>query len=162
MKLSLQPTCLSVLLPELFLEVDFVCRCHCITDMIVQSYAEFGMKCLKNKWDITHFSECCVGSLLQYSYIRWSQIWLKRVQHNSQLVDLDINLRRVWPLFGRWSGCQLDTLRQHSDSVIQMYEWKVEASVWNSQSWYGNCLWEQGCLSTSNLNVCIHIAYTVQ
>ena len=37
-----------------------------ITDVIVYTYAEFGMNCLKNKLNITHCSECCVGSLLQY------------------------------------------------------------------------------------------------
>ena len=43
-----------------------------ITDMIVYTYAEFGRNCLNNKWNITHCSECCVGSLLQYIYeITW-------------------------------------------------------------------------------------------
>jgi len=35
MKLTLLPTCLQCYLPEIFLEVDFICWCHCITDMIV-------------------------------------------------------------------------------------------------------------------------------
>ena len=69
MKLTLLPTCLQCFLPEIFLEVDFICWCHFITDMIVHTYAEFGMNFLKNKWNITHWSECCVGSLLQYSFI---------------------------------------------------------------------------------------------
>jgi len=37
-----------------------------ITDISVYTYAEFGRKCLKNTKNITHCSECCVGSLFQY------------------------------------------------------------------------------------------------
>jgi len=41
------------------------------TDIIgyMHMYTGFGMNCLINKWNITHCSECCVGSLLQYSII---------------------------------------------------------------------------------------------
>ena len=67
MKLALLPTCLQCYLTELFLKVVFICWCQFITDMIVYTYAEFGMNCLKNKWNITHCSACCVVSLLQYS-----------------------------------------------------------------------------------------------
>ena len=59
MKLTLLPTCLQCYL--LFLESDFIYWCHFITDVIVYTYAEFGMNCLKNKLDIPHCSECCVG-----------------------------------------------------------------------------------------------------
>ena len=57
--MTLLPTCLQCYLPELFLEVDFICWCHFITDMIVYTYAKFGMNCLNNKWNITDCSECC-------------------------------------------------------------------------------------------------------
>jgi len=56
----------SVLFTRTILGVDFINWCHCITDLIVYTYAEFGMNCLKKKWDNTHCSKCCVGSLLQY------------------------------------------------------------------------------------------------
>ena len=58
----------SVLITRHILEVVFICWCHFITDMIVYTHAEFGMNCLNNKWNITHYSECCVGSLLQYIF----------------------------------------------------------------------------------------------
>ena len=79
MKLTLLPTCLQCYLPELCLEVDFICLCHFITDMIVYTYAKFGMNCLKNKWNITHCSECCVGSLLQYIFVKmwYKELWLQ-------------------------------------------------------------------------------------
>ena len=69
MTLTLLPTCLQRYLPELFLEVDFICWGHFITDMIVYTYAEFGMNCFKSKWNITHCSECCVGSCFSIAYI---------------------------------------------------------------------------------------------
>jgi len=52
----------------LFTRSDFTYWCHFITNIIVFTYAEFGMNCWKNKLNtcITHCSECCVGSLLQY------------------------------------------------------------------------------------------------
>jgi len=40
---------------------SFADQCHFITDMIVYTYAEFGMNCLKNKLYIAHCSECCLG-----------------------------------------------------------------------------------------------------
>jgi len=45
---------------------DFIYWCHFITDVFVYTYTELGMNCLKHKLNITHCSECCVGSLLQY------------------------------------------------------------------------------------------------
>ena len=72
MKLNWLPTCLQCYLTELFLENDFICWCHFITYMIVYTYAEFGMNCLKNKLNTTHCSECCIGSLLQY---HWCRVW---------------------------------------------------------------------------------------
>ena len=69
MNLNLLPTCLQCYLPEISLENDFICWCHFITDIIVYTYDEFGRNCLKNKWNSTRCSECCVGSLLQYIYV---------------------------------------------------------------------------------------------
>ena len=69
MKLTLLPTCLQCYLLEICLEVDFICWGHFITDMIVYTYAEFGMNCFKSKWNITHCSECCVGSCFSIAYI---------------------------------------------------------------------------------------------
>jgi len=68
MKFNLLPTCLQCYLPEILLGSDFICWCHFIKDVIVYTYAEFGINCLKNQLNITHCSECCVGSLLQYIY----------------------------------------------------------------------------------------------
>ena len=60
------PMCLQWYLTELFWKLTFICWCHFITDMIVYTYGEFGMNWLINKWNITHCSECCIGSLLHY------------------------------------------------------------------------------------------------
>jgi len=46
----------SVLFTRTILEVDFIYWCHFITDMIVYTYAEFGLNYLINKWNITHWS----------------------------------------------------------------------------------------------------------
>ena len=38
MKLNLLPTCLQCYLQKIFLENDFICWCHFITDIIVYTY----------------------------------------------------------------------------------------------------------------------------
>jgi len=63
MKLILLPPCLQCYLPEIFLEVDFICRCYFITDMIVcRVWYELFEK------QIRYYTLCCVGSLLQYRF----------------------------------------------------------------------------------------------
>jgi len=64
--------------------------------MIVYTYAKFGMNCCKNKWNITHCSECCVGSLLQYRY-RTSFFLPRRGKNRVHVSDLyDNNWQLFW------------------------------------------------------------------
>ena len=52
-EIDLLPTCLQCYLQEMFLENDFICWCHFITDMIVYIYDEFGRNCWKTN-EILH------------------------------------------------------------------------------------------------------------
>ena len=90
---------LQCYLPEISLENDFICWCHFNTDIIVYRYAEFGRNCLKNKLNITHCTECCVGSLLQYSFVyKHANIskTTKTCAMTRRHVKLVVNMR--WPL----------------------------------------------------------------
>ena len=47
MKLTLPPPCLQCCLPEIVLEVDFICCFHFIEDMFIYTYTDFGLNSLK-------------------------------------------------------------------------------------------------------------------
>ena len=98
MKLTLLPTCLQCHLPAKVLEVDFIYWCHFITDMIVYTYAEFGMNCLENKWNITHCPECCVGSWLQCRLLvcRTPSSYCSSLTIQSNILDTMFNQTIQW------------------------------------------------------------------
>ena len=72
MKLTLLPTCLQCHLPELFLEVVFICWYHFITDMIVYTYAEFGRNCLKKTNEILRIVQSVALGVCFSIYYDWT------------------------------------------------------------------------------------------
>ena len=101
-----------------------ICWCHFITDIIVYTiwYAEFGRNCLKNKLNITHCSECCVGSLLQ---CRWPWCFVSD--------SLDMHMRQLVVLWQSIIGVY---------KFVDIYSYTVLILwIWCINSWQVSLCW---------------------